>query len=35
MERFLKALKAGTKLGGFDVEVAAEEFKTCRQKMRP
>jgi hypothetical protein len=24
MERFLKALKAGTKLGGFDVEIAAE-----------
>jgi hypothetical protein len=27
MEWFLSRLKAGTKLGGFDVEVAAEEFK--------
>jgi hypothetical protein len=35
MERFLKALKAGTKRGGFEVEVAAEEFKTWRQKMKP
>jgi hypothetical protein len=35
MERFLKALKAGTKLGGFEVEVAAEEFRTWREKMKP
>jgi hypothetical protein len=35
MERFLKALIAGTKRGGFGVEVAAEEFKTRRQKMKP
>ena len=30
MERFLKALKVGTKLGGFDVEVAAEEYRRKR-----
>jgi hypothetical protein len=32
-ERFLNSLIARTKRGGFDVEVAAEEFRTWRQKM--
>jgi hypothetical protein len=32
-ERFIAALKAGNRLGGFDVETMAEEFKTWRTRV--
>jgi hypothetical protein len=33
MEQFVKSLKAGTKRGGFDVELMAEEFRTWRTRI--
>jgi len=33
MEQFIKSLKVGTKRGGFDVEMMAEEFRTWRTRM--
>ena len=33
LARLIESLRAGNRLGGFDVEVLAEEFKTWRQRL--